>query len=143
MVDVKIQHICEVTRVMMNELLQIRLGNFVQELGYISYIDHGLNMALIFGLVFGFALPMIIIVLLVVVFFVRRKRRSAAKQRRPIVMVNNRSNRRDQVHNSYHDRAVPQMTELRPLQPAPAAEANAGSRYEEPVKGTGFCAYIK
>jgi len=100
----------------------------------VSYVDHGPPLGLIFGLVFGFALPVIVIVLLLVIFCVRRKRRMAAKHRRPIVTMSNRGPRTDRVHNSYHDRAVPQMTELRPLQPAPAADVNA--HVEEPVKGT-------
>jgi len=114
-------------------MLQIRLGNFVQDLGYVSYIDHGPQLGLILGLVFGFALPVITIVLLLVICCVRRKRRMAAKQRRPIVTMSNRS---DRVHNSYHDRAVPQTMELRPLHPPPAAEVSP--RYEEQVKGTGL-----
>jgi len=122
--------------VVIDDVLQIRLGNFVQELGYVSYVDHGPQLALIFGLVFGFALPVIVIVLLLVIFCVRRKRRTAAKHRRPIVTMSSRGSRTDRVHNSYHNRAVPQMTELRPLQHAPAVDVNGGD--DEPVKGTGF-----
>ena len=115
------------------DLLQIRLGNFVQELGYVSYVDHGPQLGLILGLVFGFALPVIVIVLLVVIFCVRRKRRSTQKQRRPIVMMSNRGGRG--AHNSYdyQDQARPQPLELRPLQPVPVADVSR--RAEEPVKG--------
>jgi len=118
----------------MIDVLQIQLGSFVQQLGYVSYVDHGPALGLIFGLVFGFALPVIVIVLLLVVFCVRRKHRMAAKHHRPIVTMSNRGGRTDRVHNSYHDRAVPQMTELRPLQPVAAADVN--TRVEEPAKGT-------
>jgi len=119
------------------DMLQIRLGNFVQDLGYVSYVDHGPPLGLIFGLVFGFALPVIVIVLLLVIFCVHRKRRAASKRRQPIVSFN-RGVRMDRVHNSYDDIAVPQATELelRPLQPAPTAYAN--TRDEEPVKGVQF-----
>jgi len=120
--------------------LQIRLGNFVQELGYVSYVDHGPQLGLIFGLVFGFALPVIIIVLLLVIYCVRRKRRAADKHRRPIVIMGSRGSHTDRVHNSYDDRVAPQATELRPLHPLPATAVN--SRDEEPVKGMGFCAVI-
>jgi len=120
---------------MICDMLQIRLGNFIQELGYVSYVDHGPPLGLILGLVFGFALPVIVIVLLLVIFCVRRKRRMAEKHRRPIVIMSNRggSSRPDRVHNSYQDRTVPQAMELRPLQPVLAAAVNV--RDEEPVKG--------
>lgn len=102
-----------------------------------SYVDHGPQLGLILGLVFGFALPVIVIVLLVVIFCVRRKRRAAQKrQRRPIVMMSNRGGRTDRVRNSYQDiqdQARPQPLELRPLQPVPAADTPR--RAEEPVKG--------
>ena len=117
-------------------MLQIKLGNFVQELGYVSYISHGPQLGLILGLVFGFALPVIIIVLLLVICCVRRKRRMAEKHRHPIVRINNRGPRTDQAYNSYSDRAEPQATELRPLRPPPVADVT--DRDEEPVKGTVY-----
>jgi len=117
-------------------LLQIKLGNFVQELGYVSYVDHGPQLGLILGLVFGFALPVIVIVLLVVIFCVRRKHRAAAKHRQPIVRMSNLGGRTDRIRNSYQDaqdQAVPCASELRPLHPVPAASMSG--RAEEPVKG--------
>jgi len=102
----------------------------------VSYVDHGPQMGLILGLVFGFALPVTVIVLLVVIFCVRRKRRAAQKHRQPIVMMSNVAGRKDRVRNSYHDyQDRPQPVEMRPLQPLPAADASR--RAEEPVKGNG------
>lgn len=114
-------------------MLQIRLGNFVQDLGYVSYVDHSPQFGLVFGLVFGFAVPVIVIVLLICVFCVRRKRRAAYKQRRPIVIMNDRGRRNDRVGNSYIGQSQPQTTELLPLQSPPAAEVSA--RDEELAKG--------
>ena len=118
---------------MTDDVLQVRLGNFVQELGYVSYVDYGPRLGLILGLVFGFVLLVIVIVVLVI-FYVYRRRHTAQKPRRPIVMMSNRGGRTDRVHNSYQDRSLPQATELRPLQPLPPAVVS--TRDEEPVKGT-------
>jgi hypothetical protein len=108
-------------------LLQFKLGNFVKEIGLLSYYDRGPSYGLIFGLVFGLSIPIIIICVALYILCIWRKKQNDKHSPQRAISIMQR-NRPENTSNSYTG------AETIPLQTRNNAD-NTIVREEEVAKG--------
>jgi hypothetical protein len=107
--------------------LQLKLGNYLKEIGLLSYYERGPPYGLIFGLIFGVSIPLIVICVALYILCIWRKKQDERKSPQRVVSIMAR-NRPENNPNSYT------TAETIPLQTRNNAEST-NVREEEVAKG--------